>query len=989
MNMLLRFAVCGALLCLAGRALAAPAVASDPTEIRAGSELDFRPYCFTDKSGQPAGLGPELLKAVADKMALRMRITPGPWDQVWDALVAGQLDVLPIVARTPGREPLVDFCLPHTETFDAFFRRTGQPPLPNLAAAAGKQIVVLHSDAAHHELIERKFAGKVIPVPSIAEGLRLIASGQHDAFLCSKLIGVLERQQAGIKGVEPGPPIPDYKRVFSFAVRKGNAQLREKLNQGLSIAKADGTYDRIYRRWLTVEDPWRNWLPYFQGTVVALALLAGLVVMLQWLVRRRTRELATEVAERRRAEAALKDLNATLETRVAERTAEARASEERFRRIARAGQIGFFEWNASKDISFWSPEHYELFGYEPGSLITWERWLASVHPDDRQRVAQNAARLLEQGRATEPGQLHKDEYRFMGSDGSVRWLESEVSLERVDGEAIVRGAVRDITARRQAEEALRDSEHRIQQALRVSRSFTFEWEPATDRVLRSASCGEILGLTGDEAVNDTAQNYFQRIQPDDRARFLQMLQALGPATKTYTTEYRVVCGDGRLAVLEETGAATFDTTGQLKRLVGVTTDITERKQAEEALRASEERLRLALAAAEAASKAKDAFIAALSHELRTPLTPVVASLSSLAADGRLPEDLREDLAMIQRNIGLEVHLINDLLDVSRIVSGKLQLTCRVIDLATVVRDVGHMLSGSLEAGSQRLVLDLPMAGGLVNGDAARLHQVFWNLLRNAIKFSADRGEIRVYMQSSPPGPGSLFGGSAGTAPVATDHGHVTIQVCDDGRGIAADDLPRLFRAFEQGGNAHGFGGLGLGLAICRGIVEAHGGTIGATSAGPGRGATFTVNLPLAASAMDLEPQARPPAAHGRPHALRILLVEDHPDTSKLMSRLLAAEGHTVTCTARVADALKLAAESEFDVLMSDLGLPDASGYELMRRLRAAGQRLPGIAVSGHGSEADIHKSLEAGFAEHLTKPISFDALGQALLRVTGDLFTRT
>ncbi len=261
------------------------AAAADPPEIRAGSEQDFRPYCFTEKDGQPTGFGVELLKAVFDKMGLRAEITPGPWDQVWNDLVAGRLDVLPVVARTPGRELLVDFCLQHTETFDAFFRRAGQPDLPNLAAAAGMQIVVLRSDAAHHELVERKFSGKVIPVESIPDGLRLIAAGKHDAFLCSKLIGTLEVQQYGIRGLVAGPPIPDYKRVFSFAVRKGNAELVEKLNQGLRIVKADGTYDRLYRKWLGVEiAPLPRWQRYLWPVLAVLAVLALLV--LAWRVLR-------------------------------------------------------------------------------------------------------------------------------------------------------------------------------------------------------------------------------------------------------------------------------------------------------------------------------------------------------------------------------------------------------------------------------------------------------------------------------------------------------------------------------------------------------------------------------------------------------------------------------------------------------------------------------------------------------------------------------
>jgi len=288
----------------------------EATEIRAGSELDFRPYCFTDKNGRPVGFGVELLKAVTARMGLRVQITPGPWEAVWGELVAGKIAVLPVVARVPGREQWVDYSLPHTETFDAFFVRAGRPAIPSLAAAAGKAIVVLREDAAHHQLVQRQFAGKIIPVDSIAQGLRLVAGGQHDAFLCSKLIGVLERETAGIKGITGGPPIPEYKRVFCFAVRKGDTELLEKLNQGLLIVKASGEYQQIYNRWLTVEDPWQRLARYFWPTVAALAalalLVAGWVTVLHWQVRKRTRQLRERTAELEAANRELESFSYTV-----------------------------------------------------------------------------------------------------------------------------------------------------------------------------------------------------------------------------------------------------------------------------------------------------------------------------------------------------------------------------------------------------------------------------------------------------------------------------------------------------------------------------------------------------------------------------------------------------------------------------------------------------------------------------------------------------
>lgn len=809
-----------ALACLALLLPAAAAIAAEWPTLRAGSELDFRPYCFTDANGQPTGLGPDLLKAVADKMGLRLQLTAAPWDAQWNKLVAGQLDVLPVVARTPGREPLVDFSLPHTETFDAFFVRKGQPPIHNIASAAGKSIVVLRQDAAHHQLTERKFVGQIIPVDSISEGLRLVAAGRHDALLCSKLIGTLECRQAGIKGVVSGPLIGDYKRTFSFAVPKGRTELLEKLNQGLLLVKTDGTYDQIYRRWLAVEEPWRRWVPYLQWVVALAAVLAALVIALQWLVRRRTRQL--------------RQLTATLEQRVAQRTAELSQSQARYRTLLDVLPTAVYTCDAEGRITFFNERAAELWGRRP--------------------------------------RLNETDERFCGA----------FRLRLPDGQPLPHAQT-----------------------------------PMALAIREGASCRD------QEVIIE---------RPDGRR--MHVLVNIDPLR---------------------------DAAGRITGAVNAFTDITERKQTEQALLAAKADL-------EHANSAKDAFIAKLSHELRTPLTPVVASLSAIARDPHLPGNLREDMALLQRNIGLQVLLINDLLDVTRIVSGKLELRQQPVNVADIVHDVGRMLATDLEARAQRLVVSAPEPCW-VRADASRLHQVFWNLIKNAIKFSPDHGQITVEMRS--------------------DATHTHIAVRDHGRGIDAADLPRLFRAFEQGASAHGFGGLGLGLAICRGIIEMHGGTIAAASQGLGHGATFTVTLPTCAAPADAAvPGALRPAVVDL-RALRILLVEDHADTARMMTRLLQAEGHTVTSAPDVAAGVSAALTGDFHVLMSDLSLPDGTGYDLMRRITAAGKHLRGIAVSGHGSPADVQRSLEAGFIEHITKPVHFDALQQALLRVAAGATAHT
>ncbi len=372
---------------------------------------------------------------------------------------------------------------------------------------------------------------------------------------------------------------------------------------------------------------------------------------------------------------------------------------------------------------------------------------------------------------------------------------------------------------------------------------------------------------------------------------------------------------------------------------------------------------------EAAGRAKDNFLAALSHELRTPLTPVLALVSALRVDARLPEDVRQDLAIIHRNVSLEARLIDDLLDLTRIARGKLELR----------------LEGTGAAQKQIACCEeLAEGSHLVRGDAARLTQVLWNLLSNAVKFTPEHGGISVRSR------------------IETQDGAawVAVEVTDTGMGIEPATLPRIFGAFEQGAReiTRAFGGLGLGLAISRRIVEMHGGTITAASEGTGKGATFTVRLPLAPEeAAAAKPSASPSGT--APHegaaavgpelaSAHLLLVEDHTDTAQVMTRMLRRAGYHVTAAATVHEALSRVAETQSEVdgsgrprpvqlVVSDLGLPDGSGTDLMRELRAK-YRLPGIALSGFGMEEDVRAATEAGFAKHLTKPVDFDALLSAI-----------
>lgn len=369
--------------------------------------------------------------------------------------------------------------------------------------------------------------------------------------------------------------------------------------------------------------------------------------------------------------------------------------------------------------------------------------------------------------------------------------------------------------------------------------------------------------------------------------------------------------------------------------------------------------------AERVSKVKDEFLAKLSHELRTPLTPVLMTVSALELNTDLPASVLEDLKMIHRNVELEGRLIDDLLDLSRITSGKLNLQFDRIGLSDLLRHVCEICIGNFHEKGIRLHRNLSEQAGDVVGDSARLHQVFWNLLNNAAKFTPEGGDVYV------------------TAEHIDDGNAVRVTIGDTGIGMASEALPRIFDAFEQGELriTRKFGGMGLGLAICRLLVEAHRGTIRAESDGLGKGSTFVVELPAISpkEAAAVVP-AMPQSSDTPTRPLRLMLVEDHPDTARVLGRLLSMDGHSVEIVNTAGDALELANSHKFDLIISDLGLPDMTGYDLMKQItRLHGTK--GIAMSGYGMEEDIRKSRRAGFSDHLVKPVTLDRLEQSIRRV--------
>ena len=363
--------------------------------------------------------------------------------------------------------------------------------------------------------------------------------------------------------------------------------------------------------------------------------------------------------------------------------------------------------------------------------------------------------------------------------------------------------------------------------------------------------------------------------------------------------------------------------------------------------------------AERASAAKDKFLAMLSHELRTPLTPVLASVSTLENEDHLPRTMHEPLQVIRRNVELEARLIDDLLDLTRISKGKVQLSFEVVDAHTLLRNALEICHSEIEQKQLALCTEFGANSVFLRADPARLQQIFWNLIKNAVKFTPNGGKLSIRTANN-------------------GNGELQIEVEDSGCGIERQTLPRIFHAFEQGGRSQ-LGGLGLGLAISKALVEAHQGSITAESNGNGCGSKFTAHFPTCNRNSASESVSEPQSVSKR-RSVRLLLVEDHEDTNRSLTRMLRRRGYEVHTAYDVRSALEMAASKEFDVLVSDIGLPDGSGTDLFQRLRAQRQ-IFGIALSGYGMEEDIRRSQRVGFAHHLVKPVDLNKLDSLIQEV--------
>ncbi|MBD2208818.1 response regulator [Nostoc linckia FACHB-104] len=508
-----------------------------------------------------------------------------------------------------------------------------------------------------------------------------------------------------------------------------------------------------------------------------------------------------------------------------------------------------------------------------------------------------------------------------------------------------------LSDRQKIEASLRESEERFRQMAETIESVFWLSDVTEKKLLYVSPAYEQVWGRSCESVYQDLGSWIETIHPEDRDLVLKATEKC-ITNYNHTEEYRIILPDGTIRWIRDRGFLVQDGEGKPYRIAGVADDISERKQVEQEREQLLLRERATREEAERANRIKDDFLAVLSHELRSPLNPILG-WSKLLQNGKLsPSATAGALATIERNAKLQVQLIDDLLDISRILRGKLVLNAIPVDLCSIISSALETVRLAAEAKSLEIHTNITPKVSVI-GDATRLQQVVWNMLSNAVKFTPSGGKIEV-----------------GLTCVGTN---AQIQVRDTGKGISAEFLPYVFEHFQQedGSTTRQFGGLGLGLAIVRQLVELHGGTVAVDSPGEGQGATFTVYIPLATNVL---PTPALPALEQQTvnlEGINILVVDDEPDSREFLSFVLTQQQATVTTVASGAEALKVLAAAAPDLLISDIGMPEMDGYMLMQTIRTSqpDKFLPAIALTAYAGELNQQKAIAAGFHRHIVKPI--------------------
>lgn len=659
---------------------------------------------------------------------------------------------------------------------------------------------------------------------------------------------------------------------------------------------------------------------FYAGRAYALLASSFVLIMLLTEQGRIYRQLA-QADETTRSEAALRESRAVLGLAM------------------QGGRMGAWSRDLRDRTAWWSPELEAILGLSPGSLPTKAGALVElVHPDDRAAIQQ----AFDDAQAE--GADISVEFRVRHADGPWLWVDGRGRVAHADGRPTkVFGIVIDIGARKRAEEASSELEARFQTL--ADGMPQLAWMARSDGWIEwyNRRWYEYTGTTPQEMEGWGWQGVHD---PNVLPEVLDRWKAAIAAREPFEMVFPLRGGDGQFRSFLTRVSPLKDSSGEVLHWFGTNTDISSQRAAEEALRASDRR--------------KDEFLATLAHELRNPLAPIRNTIELLDRAGPLPPHVERARALLDRQSKQLVRLVDDLLDISRITQGKVHLRREEVSLVRCLEDALQTVRHSLDAAGYEVMLNIGPDPLYANADPTRVCQAFANLLSNAVKFTPRGGRIFIS--------------------AAAEGGSACIRITDSGVGIAPEHLVGIFEMFSQVAQAlaREQGGLGVGLALVRGLVELHGGSVEAQSEGIGRGSTFVVRLPLLAQREDSAIESNKAASNKT--SRKVLVVDDNQDAASALRALLEIEGHSVCEAHDGREGLRLAVAFEPDVVLLDIGMPGMNGLEVARELRkwSLGTRVLIIAVTGWGQAHERELTREAGFDFHLTKPLDYAVLEQLL-----------
>ncbi|MBD2234695.1 PAS domain-containing hybrid sensor histidine kinase/response regulator [Phormidium tenue] len=654
-----------------------------------------------------------------------------------------------------------------------------------------------------------------------------------------------------------------------------------------------------------------------------------------------------------------------------------RKSEEQLRLAQQGAEVGLWDWDMVTNQVTWSEEYYHLYGLPLTVTPSYENWLACISPLDRPHVEQKVREAIELGKNL------KTSFRIAHPKESRRWLmvRGQTFYNAAGNPVRMTGIAMNVTEQKRFEQALIGSEA-IARTQAEELAALMETTPAAIWIAHDVDCRQMTANRMAHQLMQTKPGSLatatswadgstlpfkqckqgQELLPQD----LPMQKAIRTGQEV-TDEIEFVYPDGTVRTIYGKAVPLYDPSGEVRGAIAGFVEITAFKQSERDREQLLQRERIAREEAEQANRLKDQFLAVLSHELRSPLNPILGWAKLLQTRSFDAAKTAQALATIERNALLQTQLVDDLLDLAKILRGKLHLNPVPVYLASVVESAVETVKASATAKTIALKLDLSPTIQ-VAGDAARLQQIVGNLLSNAVKFTPSAGRVTVTLKSV--------------------DDQAEISVSDTGIGISPEFLPHLFESFRQEDVSitRKHGGLGLGLAIVRQLVDIHGGTITARSPGEGQGATFSVRLPQLSGPALADPTAALPKSALDLSGIRIFSVDDSADTREFLTVLLEQYGANVITAGSASEALAALKTLHPDVLISDIGMPDMDGYKLIRRVRALppdqGGDIPAIALTAYARDEDQQQSLASGYQRHLSKPLDLEKLVQAVVELT-------